>query len=100
MTYLDEDGSEQTFATGDYAIDLVGNPARVVLDGDASWPAEFDGPNAVSVNFTAGYTTANLPAPLKTAVLMLVAQSFDDRAPGPIPAGVAARLSPYRRVLI
>lgn len=100
VTYLDEDGAEQTFDAGDYALDLVGNPARVMLDAEAAWPTLFDGPNAAVVNFTAGYTAQTLPAPLKTAVLMLVAQAFDDRAPGRMPEGVMTRLSPYRRILI
>lgn len=100
VTYLDEDGAAQSLDAADYASDLLGNPGRVVMGADASWPTTFDGPNAVTIEFTAGYTADTLPAPIKSAVLQLVAQQFDERTSGDMPQGVARLLSPFRRIVI
>lgn len=94
IKYRDEARAEQTLGSSTYITDLVSDPQRIVLDPDASWPATAKIPNAVTVQFVTGYSSA--PALLKKAVLFTVAAWFRDRESGQLPAGVITLLEPYR----
>jgi len=98
VTYTDLDGVEQTVDTDIYTLDLVSDPAWVVLNSGESWPEPMDVVNAVQIEFVAGYPS--LPAPIKTGLLSLVAQWYDNRTPGAMSDGIKQMLSPYRRIVI
>ncbi len=98
VTYTDIDEVEQTVDADIYTLDLVSDPARIVLNSGESWPETMDVVNAVSIDFVTGYPT--LPAPIKTGVLSLVAQWYDNRTPGGMSDGIKQMLSPYRRIVI
>ncbi len=98
ITYLDADRVAQTLDVGTYILDLVSSPQRIVRDPDASWPDTANVPNAVTVAFTTGYASA--PAPVCQAILVAVASWFNNREGGDLPAGAAAMLRPYRRIVI
>lgn len=107
ITTFAVDDAESAFDADDYFVDADGEPARVVLRGALAWPTPGRRANGIKVAFTAGYgdTGGDVPAPLRQALLMLVAHWQErrepvalDAAPLEVPATVAALLAPYRRV--
>jgi uncharacterized phiE125 gp8 family phage protein len=104
ITYIDEDGDEQTFSASAYHVDTASQPGRVVLDSDYDWPDIDDRPNAVSVNYTAGYgTSSSVPQGLRTAIRFMVTHWFTNRTPvnignivNTIPESAEALLWQYR----
>lgn len=100
VQYYDADGVQQTADPDSYALDLVSSPQWVVLNTDETWPTTLDAVNAVSVDFTAGYDAATIPAGLKGAVLGLVEHRFVNGVSAEMPAGVRNAASPFRRIMI
>ena len=105
ITYIDTDGASQTLAVSGYPATGVGGAARVHPAFDTQWPATRVVPEAVSVTFTAGYgdTGADVPAPIRSAILMHVAHLYEHRetvtALGylkELPHGYHALVSDYR----
>lgn len=96
VIYLDKDGIEQTLPPTDYRfadIEVRSAPGK-------SWPRTLFGPETVRVRFTAGY--ADIPAPIRQAVLLLVGQWYVAREAvgksdqAELPFAVSNLLSPYR----
>lgn len=98
FTYVDAAGDEQALAPETYFLDLVSDPARIVLAPDMAWPELGDGLALVQITFTAGYPA--LPAPLKAEILSLTAKAYDTRVAPTLDAEALRRLSPWRRILI
>lgn len=68
----------------DYTADVHAQPGRVVPAYGLSWPDTKAVPNAVEVQFTAGYgAAADVPAALRLAILELVTDMYDNRSPVP-----------------
>ena len=96
VKYIDTDGVEQTLAAETYTLLVDG---RVALAYNQSWPSVRCQSDAVRVRYTAGY--AAVPAPIKAAILMMVADMYANReaqmaadmTPNPT---VDALLGPYR----
>lgn len=55
ITYVDNDGAEQTLATSVYELDEYSQPSKVYLKYNQSWPSTRDEPNAVKVYFWGGH---------------------------------------------
>jgi uncharacterized phiE125 gp8 family phage protein len=100
-----EDGETIALDADGYAVDVLSAPARLLL----TWPAPSSlarAFNGFEVAFSAGYgdAGADVPQPIRQALLLLVAHWFEGRAPtefGPehqVPAIVSGLLQPYRRV--
>lgn len=98
FTYVDEAGDSQVVDPALYTLDIASDPQWIVRNSDASWPATMDAINVVKVRFVTGY--AELPAPLEEAILRLVAQAFDNRDSGSIPARVMELIEPWRKLWI
>jgi uncharacterized phiE125 gp8 family phage protein len=84
IKYRDEDDVLQTMSSTLYSTDSAGGeePARVFLvEEETDWPDCLDEPNAVQIEFKAGYgtTAANVPETLKTAIKLLVGNWFENR---------------------
>ena len=81
VEYLDAQGGLVTLPSASYAlIDRLGAPKLIPAHGH-SWPATAAFPGAVLVDFDAGYAGADndpdmIPAPLRQAVMMTVADFF------------------------
>ncbi|MCE9650579.1 MAG: head-tail connector protein [Parvibaculum sp.] len=103
VTAVTVDGAGALDATL-YETALAGDGPRLVAAG--AWPAPSRRVAGIAVDFTAGYgSAADVPTPLKQAVLLLAAHWFDRREPaglgdGPaeLPPAVKALAAPYRRV--
>ena len=99
-------GGSTTLDADDYAVDVLSQPARLVLNG-ATPPVVARALNAFEIAFTAGYgeEASDVPAPIRQALNLLVAHWFERREPvvlgvgaTEVPSTVAGLLLPYRRV--
>lgn len=102
----DTAGTAQTVPATNYLVDLTSKPPRLVWNAaarpDPGVPAA-----GIEIEFTAGFgaSAANVPAPLKHAVLMLTAHWYEHRDPveigspaSRIPAAVADLIQPFRKI--
>jgi uncharacterized phiE125 gp8 family phage protein len=106
VTVHDVDGGATVVDSESYAVDVLSQPARLVLQGGL--PSVVTRRlNAFEIAFTAGYgdTSADVPAPIRQALILLVAHWFEHREPvvlgalsQEVPAAVVGLLLPYRRV--
>jgi uncharacterized phiE125 gp8 family phage protein len=102
IIYVDGSGTTQTLAEDRYTA-TSGEPAKIVPAYGLSWPETRSVPEAVTVTFTAGYgTAADVPAPIKAALLLHVGTLYRDRESVTVGGGAnetpayGALLSPYR----
>jgi len=79
VKYYDTTDTEVTLASSNYWVDTHSDVPRIVIK--TSWPSTYDRPNAVKVEYTAGYGNAgsNVPAPLRKAVLLLLGHFYENR---------------------
>ena len=64
ITYIDENGSSQTFSSANYDVDATREVGRIRLTPTASWPATQAGKAiAVTSTYVAGYGTAATDVP-------------------------------------
>jgi uncharacterized phiE125 gp8 family phage protein len=93
--------------TDTYLLDGAGSPPRLVRRASLAWPSPGKVANGIEIAFIAGYgdAAANVPAPIRQSILLLVAHWHEHRepiaisAPGaPVPPTVSDLLQPYRQV--
>lgn len=96
---VNKEGEETILAPTDYRVDLRSVPARICLVS----PRRFCdyGAQSVEAELDAGYGAAasDVPMPLRQAVMLLLAQSYEHRDKDsypPVPMMVDALLMPYR----
>lgn len=106
IKYIDNNGTEQTLAASQYQVQ-TGEPIGFVQwAANATIPVARAEAGAVRIVFVAGYTSASLvPSSLKQAMLLLLAQWFENREPtqspfsafpAEVPFTVTALLNQYR----
>ena len=80
VKYYDADNSEQTYvANTDYYTNMKAEPATIrSING---WDGTYDKPDAVTVEYVTGYTS--VPLELKQAMLVLIADMYDNRVDMP-----------------
>jgi len=82
ITYIDDQGNEQTLSSDKYLIDAVSKPARITPVFGEIWPVTRYQNNAVKVRFIAGYgTAADVPECIKHWIMMKVKDAYDNRNP-------------------
>lgn len=96
-------GSLQTMDSSAYLVDSATEPGLILLPFGSVWPTTADQWNSVQVQYTVGWAVADVPAPIKQALLLLVSQMYEHRTPevtgaivSPIEFAVDALLHPYR----
>jgi uncharacterized phiE125 gp8 family phage protein len=101
------DESIETVPADTYVLDGSGTPARLVRNAATSWPKPSRPANGIEIAFVGGYgdTASDVPAPIRQAILLLIAHWYEHRepvvvgAPGvPVPPMVSELLLPYRSV--
>jgi uncharacterized phiE125 gp8 family phage protein len=101
---LSADGDPTIIAAGNYLADSASVPPRLVRTG-VIWPQPGQAANGIEIDFTAGYGDAasDVPAPIRQAVLLLIAHWYERREPiaigspeTAVPAAIAQLLDPYR----
>jgi len=99
------DGTSQALPATSYLLDGMGSPPRLVWHGASTAPVPGRIVNGIEIGLEAGYgeAAADVPAPLRQALLLLVAHWYEYR--GPVEIGAAdieiphmasALLAPYR----
>jgi uncharacterized phiE125 gp8 family phage protein len=107
IKYIDGTGVLQTLAVSEYEVVDAGStsgPGRIVPAYGKSWPAVRGLPNDVTVRFVAGYGASadTVPAPIKWAVLLILAELYARRESAlvgapivSVPYSAEALLLPY-----
>ncbi|KRG38827.1 hypothetical protein ARC78_15220 [Stenotrophomonas pictorum JCM 9942] len=104
VTYIDPAGAEQTLSSSAYKVD-AGENGRLLPAFGTTWPSTRAESGAVRVRFTAGYGTApaDVPAAIRSALLLMVGDLFENReaqTAGPLIGNptVDNLLFPFRKV--
>jgi uncharacterized phiE125 gp8 family phage protein len=98
-----EDDQKAVIEPSHYVVDAASRPARLMLRGSRQWQRPGRQLNGIGIRVRVGYGTApgNVPAPLRQAVLMLVAHYYagrgEDTRPA-MPVSLDALLSVFREV--
>ncbi len=99
------DGSPTVVPASEYVVDAARAEPRVVRHG-ASWPVPGRATHGIAIDFTAGFgaAAADVPQPIRQALLMLTAHWYEHRSTieigseaTVIPLGISELLMPYRR---
>jgi uncharacterized phiE125 gp8 family phage protein len=104
IIYVDSDGASQTWNAANYTLDSKSEPGRVLPAYNQVWPVTRSVPNAVAVQYIAGYGGASaVPQAIKQAILLLVGHWYAHRESVAhaqtvieVPQGVEALLWAYR----
>ena len=104
ITYIDEDGTEQTFDSANYIVDTASQPGRVWLAANSSWPSATLRPGpSITVRFVCGYGADPhaVPATYRNSIRALVATYYENRETIVVGSGLAAvQLDYVRRNLL
>jgi uncharacterized phiE125 gp8 family phage protein len=100
-------GEPTTYEPGGFELDAVSSPSRLYRRPQTRFTGPFRTANAIEIAFTAGFgpAPADVPAPLRQALLLLIAHWYEHReivsdtsATTRVPDTVSALLAPYRSV--
>ena len=82
ITYLDADGATQTLNANAYTVDTRSEPGWIAPAYGTSFPSALPVFNAVTIRFVAGYGNgpSSVPAPIRTALLGMVADIYEHRS--------------------
>ena len=94
MVYTHVDGTAGTsWASSKWTSDIYATPGRIVPAFGESYPATRDVPNAVTIDYDAGYGAASaVPGPIKHAMKMMLAHWWVNREE--VVVGVSAATVP------
>lgn len=83
--YYDTDGMVQAATVSDFNVFGTEECKTVEPKAGSSWPTAQDRPDAIWIDFAAGYGAAatDVPAELTHAIKMLVAHWYENREPAP-----------------
>jgi uncharacterized phiE125 gp8 family phage protein len=81
IKYTDADGTLQTLASSEYTVDTRAFPGSVCPAYGKAWPGIRSVPNAIVVQFTAGYgtTAEEVPETLRDAVRLEAGDRYEHR---------------------
>jgi uncharacterized phiE125 gp8 family phage protein len=92
VKYIDTDGDLQTFSSASYTVDLSGVLGRIYLNYGESWPSIRVEPNAVRIEFIAGYGDAStVPEDVRSWMLLRIGERYEHRE-GTVVGTIATRL--------
>jgi uncharacterized phiE125 gp8 family phage protein len=105
LRLYDDTGAAITLDPAGYLLDDARLHPRLVRLGAPVWPRPGRIANGIEIAFIAGFgaAAADVPAPIRQAILLLVAHWYEHRAPveegahaEPLPVMVSELLAPYR----
>jgi len=80
VKYVDPDGELQTFSSAYYTVDTSGVCGRIYLNYGYSWPDIRLEPNAVRIEFVAGYGDASaVPEDVRAWMLLRIGDRYEHR---------------------
>lgn len=108
IKYYDDSDTATTFATSNYYVDTINEPARIVLRRGQTFPdsGSLRVANAYQIRFISGYGAAakDIPETLKQALNLYISHLYENREiyteviQRPIPMLIHSLLLPYRIV--
>lgn len=98
-----EDGIAAAVDPAHYYADTASRPPRLLLRGSRVWARPGRIANGIAITVTAGFgpAAADVPQPLRQAILILIAHWFEHRGtdnPPPLPLTLDALIRPWREV--
>ena len=104
IKYIDENGTEQTWAATEYDVFINTMPGFFKLGFDKTYPTTRKTQDAIKITYIAGYSRReNIPPEIIQAALLMIGHYFEHREEGkvggkvePIPMGFETLLYPYR----
>lgn len=100
IEYLDIEGNTQTLSAADYTADIYSRPSRVVINPNKNWPTTGEYPNAVIIEYQAGFSdAAAVPDTFKTAMKLLIAFLYENREDIPISGSNDPRVRSFHYIL-
>ncbi len=104
VKYDDDAGVEQTLSPGLYRLVGNGDAPRLECVNGVSWPSTLSQPEAVRVEYVAGFGSSgdDVPSPIRHAVLLILSDLYENReatsdAPRTeLPYSVLSLLAGYR----
>jgi len=102
ITYKDVGGETQTLSTDVYGADAYIRPPLVYRIPYNDFPQTYAVPDAVTVEYEAGYEdAATVPTPIKMALLLMISDWYDNRTDGvrTMPTASQILLNKYRVTL-
>lgn len=101
ITYYDRDGVVQSADVNDFYLFKSDDFANLEPKSGSAWPQTYDRDDAITVTFVAGYGSASdVPAPIRTAITMLVGHWYDGAPADDVPFGVSDLVGLYRLVWV
>jgi uncharacterized phiE125 gp8 family phage protein len=97
VTFTYENGTTATYSTDSYRVDRNAVPGSVKTLYGQAWPPHLMDDNSISVTWWGGYgaTGASVPAPIRHAMLMLVAHWYDGARQAAVSTGAVPQDVPY-----
>jgi uncharacterized phiE125 gp8 family phage protein len=99
LKYTDRNGDESTFAASNYDVDLAGEPGRLVLKYNVTWPSiTLALSNPIVIEYTCGYgdKSDEVDEDIKTAIKLVIEHWFINRGASNIPAPAKAIIDSYK----
>lgn len=99
IKYFDSTGILQTLAADQYRVVIsTESPGEIFRGYEVTWPDVYNVPDAITLEFIAGFGTepADVPEAIRTAMQLSVSHFYDNRGGEELPGAVAAALQPYR----
>jgi uncharacterized phiE125 gp8 family phage protein len=103
VTAYDRSGAATVLSSDAYIVDAAAVPGRVIFSDTAVLPVNLRAANAIAVAFEAGYGTdpADVPAAIRTAILILTAHLYEARGDSVVqPPEIVAQLAPFRVIML
>lgn len=96
VKYTDSNDVLQTVSSSIYTVDTYREPALIFEALDQDWPTdEKDVPNAVEINYVAGYADADsVPEAIRQAILLRVSDFYENRESVVVGQGFTAVQTP------
>lgn len=105
ITYFDAEDVERSLASTQFDVIEDADGAAVLLKSGETWPSLARRPDAVTIEFQAGFgaTAAEVPAAIRAAILLHFGHLYENREdvsansrPAELPQGSMALVEPYR----
>ena len=100
------DGSYSTWSSSEWRLGYDGPRAFVIPKSGFGWPSRDGREDAIRITYVAGYgdAAADIPAPLRHAILLLAAELYENREASradtggrrELPFAVSALIEPFR----
>lgn len=79
LKYINEAGVLTTLSGAAYALDVTQLSGWIVPAYGYEWPSTLTTPNAVQVQYQAGYSSVTIPASIKAWILLMVGTLYENR---------------------